>query len=81
MYTLVSTRSPAAATATPDIIVYTPDVANMELEGAVPFQKQLHFSSPSPVAAVGNNICRGSGSSGVTGACSRCFHFHSQGRT
>lgn len=45
------------------------------------FQKQLYFSFPSPVAAVGNNICRSSGCSGVTGACLRCFHFHCQGRT
>lgn len=43
MYTLVSTRSPAAATATPDIIVYTPDVANMELEGVVPFKNSFIF--------------------------------------
>lgn len=44
MYTLVSTRSPAAETASPDIIVYTPDVANMELEGAVPFKHSFIFN-------------------------------------
>lgn len=35
--------SPSAITATPGIIVYTPDVANMELRGAFPFKNSFIF--------------------------------------